>query len=255
MSSKPQALILRATGTNCDVETENAFKVGGHECQVLHLNRVTEAPERLRDFDVIVVPGGFSYGDDIGSGVVLAHQIKRFLKAEMLKFLERGGRILGICNGFQALLRAGLLTAEDGHFEEKASATLTWNQSGRYEDRWVRLIMTGGSTPWIPEDANISCPVRHAEGRFVPKDDATYQRLMESGQIVVRYAGDDWKPAREYPANPNGSHDSVAGICSKSGLVLGMMPHPECALRPENFPGWTREAPSEFPAAKLFAAV
>lgn len=249
-----RALILRTTGTNCEVETEQAFRTGGYECQVLHLNRITEAPVRLREFEVIVIPGGFSYGDDIGSGVVLAHQIKRFLKPELARFLDRGGRMLGICNGFQALLRAGLLTADDGHFEDKPSATLTWNASGRYEDRWVRLVFQSGKSAWIPMDFRMACPVRHAEGRFVTRDQSVYARLEESGQIAVRYAGDDWNPSSEYPANPNGSQDAVAGITSKNGLILGMMPHPECALEAHHFPGWTREAPETFPARMLFQA-
>ncbi len=253
---KPRVLVLRAAGTNCDVETVATFKRAGAEALAMHVNQLVADPKQLEQFQIICIPGGFSYGDDIGSGVVLAQQLRTSLREPIEGFLDNSGLMLGICNGFQVLLKAGLLTAEVGHFEEVPSATLTWNASARYEDRWVRILASGGSTPWLPEDDRIECPVRHAEGRFVTRDGETYQRLEASGQFVFRYADANWQPTSKYPANPNGSEASVAGMCSKSGQVLGLMPHPECHTHYWHHPNWSRktEQPEEGDGMRLFRA-
>jgi phosphoribosylformylglycinamidine synthase len=248
--------VLRAAGTNCDIETVETFQRAGAEAEALHVNRLTEAPERLAAYNILCIPGGFSYGDDIGSGVVFAQQLRSALRPSIEKFLDNGGLALGICNGFQVLIKAGMLTASSGHFEEVPSATLTWNASARYEDRWIRMIATPGGTPWLPDADYFECPVRHAEGRFVARDEATFRRLEDAGQLVLRYADADWKQTEVYPANPNGSQASVAGLCSRSGQVLGLMPHPECHTEYWHHPQWTRksERPSEGDGMRLFRA-
>ena len=238
MSAK--VLNLRVAGTNCEIETAAVFEKAGAEVETLHFNALRGAPERVRDFNIIALPGGFSYGDDIGSGVVFAQQLRSVLRSEIERFLDNGGLMLGICNGFQVLVKSGLLTAADGHFEETPSATLTWNASARYEDRWVKLSAKGGRSPWMREDTTIECPVRHAEGRFITKDEATYQRLEENGQIVFHYLDADDQVTEAYPFNPNGSPKGIAGICSKSGQVIGLMPHPECHTEYWHHPEWTR---------------
>lgn len=241
MPQPPNVLVLRAAGTNCDVETETVFRRVGAEATTLHLNRLIERPDALKDYDIVVVPGGFSYGDDIGSGVVFARQLRTSLRRPIEMFLDRGGLLLGVCNGFQVLLKAGLLTAEHGHFEERPSATLTWNAGARYEDRWVRIFARGGRTPWFPRETRIECPVRHAEGRFVTRDQATWDRLLNNGQLVLFYADANWETALSFHANPNGSQGGVAGMCSKHGQVLGLMPHPECHTYHWHHPHWTRD--------------
>ena len=241
MSEKPKVLVLFAAGINCDAETQAVFERCGAEAEVLHINELGKAPERVTEYDIITVPGGFSYGDDIGSGVVFAQQLRTMLRNPIEKFLERGGLMLGICNGFQVILKAGLLTAEDGCFDETSDVTLTWNTSARYEDRWVRLKVQGGSTPWLPQTGGIECPVRHAEGRFIAKDQATLNRLRDNGQLILHYADKNYDVCESYPANPNGSQESIAGICSKNGQILGLMPHPECHTYYWHHPHWTRE--------------
>ncbi len=241
MSETPKVLIFFAAGFNTEAETKDCFERAGAEVDVVHINAIVKAPEQLKQYDILVVPGGFSYGDDIGSGVVFANQLRTLLRKQIETFLDNGGLMLGVCNGFQVIMKAGLLTSPDGHFEERPSATLTWNQSARYEDRWVRLKVTGGRTPWLPDDGGIECPVRHAEGRFVPRDAATLKRLRDNGQLVLHYADERWQPATRFPENPNGSEEAVAGICSASGQVLGLMPHAECHTYYWHHPHWTRD--------------
>lgn len=235
-----KVLVLRVAGTNCEIETAAAFESAGAESETLHFNQLRSSPERVQDYNIIAIPGGFSYGDDIGSGVVFAQQLRSVLRKEVERFLDNGGLMLGICNGFQVLVKSGLITAESGHFEDIPSATLTWNASARYEDRWVRLSAKGGQSPWIAKDCEIECPVRHAEGRFVTKDEATMKRLEANGQILFRYLDKDGNATEAYPFNPNGSPLGVAGACSKSGQVMGLMPHPECHTAYWHHPEWTR---------------
>lgn len=235
-----KVLVTRVAGTNCDVETAATFRLAGAEAEVLHFNRLAEAPERLRDYDIIALPGGFSYGDDIGSGVVYAQQMRLVLRVEIERFLERGGLMLGICNGFQTLVKSGLMTPKSGWFDEHPDVTLTWNASARYEDRWIRMQGHGGRTPWVAEDTVIECPVRHAEGRLIAKDEAVLRRLEDQGQVVFRYIDKEGKPTQRFPANPNGSQNAIAGLCSPSRQILGLMPHPECNVRYWHHPEWTR---------------
>ncbi len=236
--SKPQALVLRAAGTNCERETAWTLEAAGAQAVILHINELIKSPSRLNEFQLCVIPGGFSYGDDLGSGVVFANQLRTRLKSAIEKYIENGNLMLGICNGFQVLLKAGLLTGKDV-FEDPPRATLTWNLTGRYGDRWVDLRIVSERTPFVSGRKIVSFPVAHAEGRFVAPP-AVLDELEADNQVVFQYVDGTGKPTQEFPFNPNGSERAIAGICSKSGQVLGLMPHPERNVRHFHHPEWTR---------------
>ncbi len=235
---EPNALVLRAAGTNCERETAWTLRQAGAAADILHINELLREPARLRDYQLLAIPGGFSYGDDLGSGVVFANQLRSRLKPEIEKFIEEGKLMLGICNGFQVLLKAGLLTGRDV-FDEPPRATLSWNMSGRYEDRWVDLRIVSEKTPFVSGRKVVSYPVAHAEGQFIAPD-ALLDELEQDQQVVFQYVDADGRPTQEFPANPNGSSRAIAGICSKSGQVLGLMPHPERNIRHFHHPEWKR---------------
>jgi phosphoribosylformylglycinamidine synthase subunit PurQ / glutaminase len=236
--TRPLALVLRAAGTNCERETAFALRQAGADADILHVNELLDNPARLGEYSLLAIPGGFSYGDDLGSGVVFANQLRTRLKAQIERFIEDGKLMLGICNGFQVLLKAGLLTGRDV-FDDPPRATLTWNLSGRYEDRWVNLRIVSERTPFVSGRRIVTYPVAHAEGRFVAPDDVL-DELENDQQIVFQYVDDNGRPAKGFPHNPNGSARGIAGICSKSGQVLGLMPHPERNLRRFHHPDWKR---------------
>lgn len=239
----PLALVLRAAGTNCERETAWTLREAGAAVDVLHVNELLREPERLLSYHMLAIPGGFSYGDDLGSGVVFANQLRTTLKPTIERFIEDGRLMLGICNGFQVLLKAGLLTGRDV-FDDPPRATLTWNLSGRYEDRWVDLRIVSEKTPFVSGRKVVSYPVAHAEGRFVAPDDVL-DELEQDQQIVFQYVDTNGRPTQDFPFNPNGSARAIAGICSKSGQILGLMPHPERNIRHFNHPEWKRQPKRE----------
>ena len=235
------ALILRAAGTNCDEETEHAFRLVSAETERLHVNRVAERPDVLEAAQIVVIPGGFTYGDDVAAGAVLANELTTRLAEPLHRFVERGGLVLGICNGFQVLVKTGLLPGWDG---DTTALTLTDNLSGKFEGRWVtirpgstRCVYTSGM------DGPICLPVAHAEGRLTASSEGVLDRLESQEQVAFRYVGSDGGPAG-YPDNPNGADRDIAGICDPSGRVLGLMPHPERHVHPTHHPQWTRREPS-----------
>jgi phosphoribosylformylglycinamidine synthase len=232
------AMVMRTAGTNCDRETQVALEAAGAEVQLTHLHRVIEEPARLDEVDILVVAGGFSYGDDIAAGRVFGRELRYHLSRELRAFVDRGGLALGICNGFQILLEAGLFEARDE--EGERDAALSANESGRFECRWVTLRAERSACPWLEEGDLIPMPAAHAEGRFVVRDQRALDRLRSRGQIALRYAHPDGDVASEYPDCPNGSVESIAGICDPSGRVLGLMPHPERNVTPWHHPHWTR---------------
>jgi len=238
---KPKVLILRAPGTNCDVETAFAFETAGAEPTTLHLNRLLESPAAAEDYQILCLPGGFSYGDDMGAGRVFGNQIRYHLADRLHRFRDEGKLLLGICNGFQILIKSGLLLDDA---ETGPPATLTTNDSGKFEDRWVRLRVAGGKSVFLDGVEQMYLPVAHAEGKFVARDEATLNSLDKQGQLVLRYAPLDGSTslaaAVDYPANPNGAQRHVAGVCDASGRVLGLMPHPERYIDPTQHPRWTR---------------
>ena len=232
---KPRVLVLRAPGTNCDEETAFAWRLAGAEAETWHVGRVVESPGALDSFQVLTLPGGFSYGDDLGAGRILATRLGTVLGDALRRFRERGGLVLGICNGFQVLVKAGLLPGTPGG----RPATLTFNDSGHFEARWVRLVPTPGLSPFLVDDEPMELPVAHGEGKFIVADSGL-SALESAGQVVLRYADLDGRPTASYPANPNGSPGAVAGVCDPTGRIFGLMPHPERHIDPLHHPRWTR---------------
>jgi phosphoribosylformylglycinamidine synthase len=209
------------------------------------VNQVLDQPKCLADFQILCVPGGFSYGDDIAAGRILGNQIQHHLTEALGEFRDAGKLILGICNGFQVLLKTNLLVAADEH---GPTATLTLNDSGHFETRWVWLAADAGKCVFLSGIQNVELPVAHAEGKFVTRDATAFNQLQKNGQLVLRYMSGDG-PARStgiqaqvpYPSNPNGAMGDVAGICDATGRVLGLMPHPERFVDRTQHPRWTRE--------------
>ncbi len=231
----PNVIVLRAPGTNCDVETAFAFERAGAKANRVHLFRVLERPEMLRDFQVLCVPGGFSYGDDVGAGVIFGVQLRSRLARAIHDFLCADKLVLGICNGFQVLMKAGVLPggAETWPPAEGSApeATLTWNDNGRYTARWVRLKATPSASVFFRGIDEIELPVAHAEGKIVVRNEPVLSRWRERRQIALCYRPED---------NPNGSTDNIAGLSDPSGRVLGLMPHPERHIFGTQHPQWTR---------------
>ena len=222
--------VLRAPGTNCDVETAHAFERAGAQADRVHVNRLLESPAALREFQILCLPGGFSYGDDIAAGRIFGNQLRHHLASVLEEFKAADKLILGICNGFQILIKSGVLLPLHG--DEGALATLTWNASGRYVDRWVNLDVASSKSPFFSGIQRMYLPIAHAEGKFVPRDDEALRQLDANGQLVLRYRADD---------NPNGAIANVAGLCDETGRVCGLMPHPERHLDPTQHPRQTRE--------------
>lgn len=237
--SAVRAVVLRTAGTNCDGEAMHALRKAGATADLVHLRDVVERPERLREFSIVVFPGGFTYGDDIASGVVFAVEMRRGVLPELRRRVADGALVLGICNGFQILARAGLLPDTRG--EGAPEASLLHNASGRFECRWIRLEATTDRCAWLTKGQTIDCPVAHGEGRFVVGDEGVRERMRAAGQFALRYVNPRGGAAT-YPWNPNGSPDDVAGVSDPTGRVLGLMPHPERNVEPWHHPHWTRGA-------------
>ena len=235
---KPKVLILRTAGTNCDVETDAAFQLAGAETALVHIQNLISGKVDLADYQILAIPGGFSYGDDISAGILLAVEMKHKLTDTLNQFVADDKLILGICNGFQVLVRTGLLpgmrSSENGAPEMTQRATLAMNTSAKFECRWVDL--TTQESPCVFTNGIKECiylPVAHAEGRFTAPPDVL-EALESNSQVVFRYA------SSTYPANPNGSDADIAGICDPTGRIFGLMPHPERFLMQWNHPRWTR---------------
>lgn len=248
----PKVLVLTGYGINCDMETQHVFKLAGAEAERVHITDLINGTRALSDFHILALPGGFSFGDDIASGKVLANMIRYNLGDQIQKFIDDGKLILGICNGFQAMIKMGLLPAFDGdHFTQ--TMTLTFNDSGRFEDRWVHLKgNTRSKCVFTKGIDSIYLPVRHGEGKFVVRNTEDLARLKKENHIVFQYVDSDGRFAG-YPQNPNGSVDNIAGICDETGRVFGMMPHPEAFQHRTNHPAWTREElPEEGAGVAIF---
>lgn len=232
--AKPRILILRAPGTNCEVETAYAFEKAGGEATAIHLNQLLDRPSTAADFQVLCVPGGFSFGDDVAAGRIFANQIRHHLADSLQEFREAGKLVLGICNGFQVLIKSGLLDTDDEH---GAQATLSWNDSGRYLARWVKVKADSEKCVFLTGCDELSLPIAHAEGKFISRDEQTFSKLDDARQLVLRYCEEQGNSGT---FNPNGSMGDVAGMCDTTGRVFGLMPHPERFIDPTQHPQWTR---------------
>ena len=235
-----KAVILRAPGTNCDVETAFAFRQAGAGVDSVHVNRLIRREQRLADYQIMVIPGGFTYGDDIGAGRVLANELKLKLGEDIMRFIEAGGLILGICNGFQVLVKAGILPEPSAGGPPRL--TLTDNDSGKFECRWSYLGVNRESPCVFTRGVDrMYLPVAHGEGKVVA-DPGVLPEL----NIVLRYTDERGDSNAGYPYNPNGSVDNIAGICDASGRIFALMPHPERHIRGTQHPRWTRQGAKEY---------
>ena len=225
----PKALILRAPGTNCDGEAAFALEQAGATTERVHINALRQSPAKLQSAQILLLPGGFSYGDDVAAGKILASQLENFLADAIREFRDAGKLILGICNGFQVLLKAGLLIQPD---DEGAMATLAHNVPRQFTDRWVNLLVTPNKCPFLKGIEQMYAPIAHGEGNFTCRKEWILKGLGQTDQIVMRYTAPS--------GNPNGSQGDIAGICDATGQVLGLMPHPERHILPTQHPQWTR---------------
>jgi phosphoribosylformylglycinamidine (FGAM) synthase-like amidotransferase family enzyme len=241
--SQPTAGIITGFGINADQELALAFEMAGARVHKVHASNVFENPSMIKEWQIAAFPGGFSYGDHIGSGQVLAHQVKVRLGEELQRLVERDGLIIGICNGFQTLVKSGILPNLLGN--RKPDVSLIHNAQGAFIDTWISLdVNQNNSSPWLTvlktnHQQKIEYPIRHGEGRFIFGSEQSRQEILSHEQIAFRYK-----------ENPNGSQDHVAGITDRTGKILGLMPHPEAFLTSYRHPRWTRE-PIQEPTAGL----
>jgi len=238
--SKVRTLILRAPGTNCDEETAFAFQQAGAEISLVHISQLIRREQRLEDYQIMVIPGGFTYGDDLGAGKVLANEIRLKLGSDIERFIESGCLILGICNGFQVLVKAGILPwlADGG----SPLLTLAGNDSGKFECRWVHLGVNKESPCVFTKGIDsLYVPVAHGEGKLIAEPE-----VIAKLNVAVYYTDESGNRNAGYPYNPNGSVEDIAGICDASGRVFGLMPHPEDHIRGTQHPQWTRLGAREY---------
>ncbi len=238
-----KAMVLTGYGLNCDNETDFSLQLAGADSHRMHINQLisdtkSNTPKALKDYQILVFGGGFSWADDHGAGVLMASKMKRHLGEQLKAFVDAGNLILGICNGFQALVNLGLLPGFDRAYGERQVA-LTHNDSGNFIDAWVNLKVNPQSpTVFTKGLTHVEFPVRHGEGKFFATDD-TIDRLFQNNQVALQYADPDGNPANgAWPSNPNGSLSDIAGICDATGRVFGLMPHPEAFNHFTNHPDW-----------------
>ena len=237
---KVNALVLTGFGLNCDQETAHAFELAGAVAHKIHINALVSGKVKLEDFHILAFGGGFSWGDDHGAGVIQALKLKNHIGRDLLSFVDQGKLIIGICNGFQALVNLGLLPGLDNDYTAR-SVSITFNDCGNFRDQWVHLaanrkcpcVFTKGMTM-------ADYPVRHGEGKFIA-DEQIVDTLLANSQVVFQYADAKGLPANGvFPLNPNGSLYDIAGICDPTGRIFGLMPHPEAYTHFTNHPDWTR---------------
>ena len=232
---KPKVCILRTDGTNCDEELFYAFEKYGGLPEYVHVNELRTKSKKLTSYQILALPGGFSYGDDIASGKILAVEMISNLRNQLQEFINKKGLIIGICNGFQTLVRTGLLPF--GQLG-KMDTTLAQNQSGHFECRWIKIKTEKSQCPFIPEGKIAEIAVNHGEGRLFAKSDVI-QKIEDENLVVFRYVNGG-KPTNHYPENPNGAVNAIAGVCDPTGRILGLMPHPEKFIDTTQHPNWRR---------------
>jgi phosphoribosylformylglycinamidine synthase len=242
LRAEVRVLIPTGLGLNCEAETEAAFRMAGATPETVHLLDLLDgnAPRRLRDYPIVAFIGGFAFGDHVGAGFVFANKIRWRLYDDLMGFIEQGGLALGICNGFQTMVRLGMLPGFDGDYRTPL-ATLAPNDRLGYRDAWVSVEFDPGSAcVWTQGLATMDLPARHGEGKFLTANSEVFDRLVAGRQVAARYVGPDGEPTREWPFNPNNSPGAVAGVCDPSGRLFGLMPHPDAYLYPFQHPSWRR---------------
>jgi phosphoribosylformylglycinamidine (FGAM) synthase-like amidotransferase family enzyme len=250
-SKKVRSIVITGYGTNCEMEMAHACRLAGSEVvDIIHIAELINGEKRLDDYHFLNLPGGFLDGDDLGAAKAGANRIRyakvsgkgERLYEQILRFIQAKKLILGVCNGFQLMVKLGLIPNLEGK-DGQQEVTLTFNDSGRFEDRWVYLKINPNSPCLFTKGMKgVYLPVRHGEGKFIPKDEAAQERLKKRGLIALQYSDETFhQPIMDYPSNPNGSVDAVAGICDETGRLMGMMPHPEAYHHRTNHPRWTRE--------------
>lgn len=250
MTTKPKALVLKADGINRDVELADAFNLAGGAADILHVNELRANKRILKNYQIIALPGGFSYGDDIVSGKIHSIELTSFFSESLQEFIDRKDTLMiGICNGFQALIRTGLLPFRTiGTMQ----ATLIHNTSGHFECRWIRMKIESKSASAFMKDTEVvTYPIAHGEGRFFA-DQTTLEKVEKEKLVVFRYVDDHDQSTQKYPYNPNGALNAIGGITDPTGRILGLMPHPECFTRIEQHPNWRRGDIIEPQGLKLF---
>ncbi|MGA7826163.1 MAG: phosphoribosylformylglycinamidine synthase subunit PurQ [Geobacteraceae bacterium] len=262
--TQAKAIILTGNGTNCEVEAAHACRLAGFdEVRIAHISELLYGEVRLDDFHFLNLTGGFLDGDDLGSAKAQANRLKNarisgseeHLIDQILRFIADGKLILGVCNGFQLMVKMGLLPALDGTYLQQ-TATLTFNDCGRFQDRWVYLKCDHDSPSVFTKgiSGGIYLPIRHGEGKFLVETQAVLDSIESLHLSVLKYSDSDYSaPTMEFPLNPNGSINAIAGLCDVSGRLMGLMPHPEAFLHRTNHPRWTRETlPEEGDGLVLF---
>jgi phosphoribosylformylglycinamidine synthase len=245
--AKARALVLTGYGINCENESKCAFEKAGGQARIIHINELIDKPAILDDYGLLFVPGGFSFGDDLGAGKVFGNKIRYALGEKLAAFHKNGNLILGVCNGFQVLVKMGLLPVAD--FSQRV--TISVNDSGKFEDRWVFLKANPKSPCIFTKGIDYTLlPVRHGEGKFVCNEGERRQ-LWEKHLVALQYVGHKGEPAA-YPFNPNGSIDNIAGICDETGRIFGLMPHPEAFHITQNCPYWPLGGVKEAMGLKFF---
>jgi len=239
---KPKALVLQAHGSNRDFDVMDALNLAGGDAVGVPLNDLYREKARWRDFQLLVLPGGFSYGDALGAGKLLAIDMTSYFADEINAFVSAGKPVIGICTGFQALVKSGILPGAKEERGKTDAATLTFNQKGHFECRWVNIKPVSETCVWTRDlDENITCPIAHGEGNFQVSDPGLLSTFQQRGQIALTYTHGNGSAANaEYPSNPNGSALDIAGICNPQGNVLGLMPHPENHIHIWQHPRHTR---------------
>jgi phosphoribosylformylglycinamidine synthase I len=235
-----RVLVIRAAGINCDEEIMHCWRLAGATPDLLHVNAMAADPRVLEGYAIVTIPGGFSYGDDITAGVILARRLQDDVPDVFRAFVDRGGGVLGVCNGFQVLVKMGLLPG--GEFG-RDQVTVTFNDSARFEARWVRMDVCTSRCPFLEKGNHLEMPVEHAEGKVVTATDAVTERLIQSDRVALQYIDADGQHDT-YPANPNGSTAGIAGLCDATGRIFGLMPHPDRHFDHTQHPQWTRRKPS-----------
>jgi len=248
---RPKALVLTGYGINCDYESARACELAGFESVRIHINDVIESVGSINEYRLIVAPGGFSFGDDLGAGVAFSAKLRFFVSDDkkrlidmLAEYAQKGGLILGVCNGFQILVRLGMIPAINGRYGEQ-QVTLALNREGYFIDRWVHLKVEKDSYNVFTRGLNsLRLPVRHGEGRMCAPV-KTLGEVENQRLVSLRYSDSHQNPTMDFPENPNGSEHAIAGLCDPTGRIFGLMPHPEAAVSLYQYPDWTRKVVSK----------